>query len=193
MSQAIGHIEILPDPLALAHHVAEWMTEAATAGQGSLRISLSGGSTPKALYGLLASDEFRDRFPWQRVSWYWGDERFVPYDHPESNFRMAREAMLAKAPVPRENIHPIPTVIWYRLKPRGSPLRTDTAADLRCGNPRAAPAALRRDAARAGSRWPYSFTASGRAHARRAQALGGGCRPRAPRGSHHHDLPRAGE
>jgi 6-phosphogluconolactonase len=43
------------------------------------------------------------------VSWYWGDERFVPYDHPESNYRMTREAMLAKAPVPRENIHPIPT------------------------------------------------------------------------------------
>jgi 6-phosphogluconolactonase len=109
VSQAIGHIEILPDPLALAHHVAEWMTEAATAGQGSFRVSLSGGSTPKTLYELLASDVFRDRFPWQRVSWYWGDERFVPYDHPESNFRMTREAMLAKAPVPRENIHPIPT------------------------------------------------------------------------------------
>jgi 6-phosphogluconolactonase len=43
------------------------------------------------------------------VSWYWGDERFVPYDHPESNFRMTREAMLAKAPVPSENIHPVPT------------------------------------------------------------------------------------
>jgi 6-phosphogluconolactonase len=43
------------------------------------------------------------------VSWYWGDERFVPYDHPESNFRMTREAMLAKAPVPPENIHPVPT------------------------------------------------------------------------------------
>ena len=47
-------------------------------------------------------------FPWQRVSWYWGDERFVPYDHPESNYRMTREAMLAKAPVPPENIHPVP-------------------------------------------------------------------------------------
>jgi 6-phosphogluconolactonase len=109
VSRAVGHIEILPDPLALAHHVAEWMTEAATAWQGPFRVSLSGGSTPKALYELLASDEFRDRFPWQRVSWYWGDERFVPYDHPQSNFRMAREAMLAKAPVPPENIHPIPT------------------------------------------------------------------------------------
>jgi 6-phosphogluconolactonase len=71
-------------------------------------VSLSGGSTPKALYQLLASDEFRGRFPWQRVSWYWGDERFVPYDHPESNFRMTREAMLAHAPVPPENIHPVP-------------------------------------------------------------------------------------
>jgi 6-phosphogluconolactonase len=109
MSQYVGHIEVLPDPLALAYHVAGWMTEAAMAAQGSFRVSLSGGSTPKTLYGLLVSDQFRDRFPWQRVSWYWGDERFVPYDNPESNFRMTREAMLAKAPVPAENVHPIPT------------------------------------------------------------------------------------
>jgi len=109
MGQAIGRIEILPDPLALAHHMAKWMTQAALAAEGSFRVSLSGGSTPKTLYRLLASDEFRDRFPWQLVFWYWGDERFVPHDHPDSNYRMTREAMLAKAPVPRENIHPIPT------------------------------------------------------------------------------------
>src|SRR6201997_4173689 len=109
MGEMNARIEILPDPPALARHVAEWMTEAARAASGPFLVSLSGGSTPKTLYGLLASDEFRDRFPWQRVSWYWGDERFVPYDHPESNFRMTREAMLAKAPVPRENIYPIPT------------------------------------------------------------------------------------
>jgi 6-phosphogluconolactonase len=84
------------------------MTAAALAANGPFRVSLSGGSTPKALYGLLASDEFRDRFPWRLVSWYWGDERFVPYDHPESNYRMTREAMFAKAPVPPENIHPVP-------------------------------------------------------------------------------------
>src|SRR6185437_4785979 len=53
-------------------------------------------------------DEFRGRFPWQLVSWYWGDERFVPHDHPESNYRMTRDAMLATAPVPPENIHPVP-------------------------------------------------------------------------------------
>src|SRR5580698_10621641 len=108
MSKMIGRVEVLPDPQALAHHVAGWMTTMALASSGSFRVSLSGGSTPKTLYGLLASDEFRGRFPWQRVSWYWGDERFVPYDHPESNYRMTREAMLTKVPVPPENIYPVP-------------------------------------------------------------------------------------
>jgi len=109
MSKMIGRIEVLPDPISLARHVAEWMTATALATPNPFRVSLSGGSTPKTLYGLLASDEFRGRFPWQRVSWFWGDERFVSYDDPESNYRMTREAMLAKAPVPKENIHPVPT------------------------------------------------------------------------------------
>src|SRR5215510_150975 len=108
MSAMTGRIETLADPTALARHVAEWMTGAALAGNGPFRVSLSGGSTPKTLYALLASDAFRERFPWRRVSWYWGDERFVPHDHPDSNYRMTREAMLAKAPVPPENIHPVP-------------------------------------------------------------------------------------
>ena len=108
MGEMSGRFEIFSNPAALARHVAEWMTSTALAAKGSFRVSLSGGSTPKTLYGLLASDEFRSRFPWQLVSWYWGDERFVPYDHPESNYRMTREAMLAKAPVPPENIHPVP-------------------------------------------------------------------------------------
>src|SRR6266542_21351 len=103
-----GRIEVLPDPAALARHVAEWMTAAALAAKGAFRVSLSGGSTPKALFALLASGDFVGRFPWPQVSWYWGDERFVPYDHPESNYRMTREAMLAKAPVPPGNVHPVP-------------------------------------------------------------------------------------
>src|SRR5262245_10323267 len=103
-----GRIETFSDPAALARHAAEWMTSEALAATRPFRVSLSGGSTPKTLYTLLASDEFRKRFPWTRVSWYWGDERFVPYDHPESNYRMTREAMLAKVPVPPENIHPVP-------------------------------------------------------------------------------------
>ena len=105
----IGRVEIFADPTSLAAHAAEWMILAALATEGPCRVSLSGGATPKALYSLLASERFRDRFPWQRVHWYWGDERFVPYDHPESNYRMTREAMLSKVPVPPENVHPIPT------------------------------------------------------------------------------------
>src|SRR5437879_7683657 len=103
-----GRIETLPDPAALARRVADWMTSAALAATGDFRVSLSGGSTPKTLFTLLASDPFIGRFPCPRVSWDWGDERFVPYDHPESNYRMTRETMLAKAPVPPANIHPVP-------------------------------------------------------------------------------------
>ena len=109
MGKMIGRIEVLADPPSLARHVAEWMTDLALAAPGVFRVSLSGGSTPKALYERLASRPFVERFPWERVHWYWGDERFVPYDHPDSNFRMTREAMLSKAPIPPENIHPVPT------------------------------------------------------------------------------------
>ena len=104
MDRFVGRIEVLADPPALARRAAEWMTATASAAKDDFRIALSGGSTPKALYSLLASDEFKDRFPWRRVSWFWGDERFVSYDHPESNYRMTREAMLAKVPVPPENV-----------------------------------------------------------------------------------------
>lgn len=107
MSGMKGRTEVLADAQALAVRVAEWMTDLARAAKGPFRVSLSGGSTPRRLYALLAAEEFRSRFPWQRVHWYWGDERFVPHDHPESNFRMANDAMLARAPVPPENIHPV--------------------------------------------------------------------------------------
>jgi 6-phosphogluconolactonase len=109
MSETKGHVETLPNPAALARHVAEWITSIALAARGTFRVSLSGGSTPKALFALLASDEFVGRFPWEKVSWYWGDERFVPYDHPESNYGMTRKTMLDKAAVPPGNVHPIPT------------------------------------------------------------------------------------
>ena len=85
------------------------MTDTALRSTGPIRIALSGGSTPRPVYSLLASAEFSDRFPWARTQWFWGDERFVPHDDPESNFRMAREAMLSRAPVPPQKIFPIPT------------------------------------------------------------------------------------
>ena len=186
MGETSGRIEILPDPAALAHHVAEWMTAAALAAHGTFRVSLSGGSTPKTLYGLLASDEFRGRFPWQRVSWYWGDERFVPYDHPESNYRMTREAMLAKAPVPPENIHPVPT----DGTPEDAARRYERTlqAGLRRGDAGSGAAAVRHHPARPRSRRPYGFAAAGRAGAGGAQALGRRRVAWAARGPHHHDL-----
>jgi len=85
------------------------MTDTALHLNGPIRIALSGGSTPRPVYSLLASAEFRQRFPWARTQWFWGDERFVPYDDPESNYRMAWEAMLSRAPVPPHNIFPVPT------------------------------------------------------------------------------------
>jgi 6-phosphogluconolactonase len=109
MSQADGGVYTLPDLPALARRVAEWLTAAVSAANGPFRILLSDGSIPKRLSSLLASPEFRSPFPRRIVEWCRGDERLVPDDHPKSNYRMAREAMPAKAPVARENIHPIPT------------------------------------------------------------------------------------
>ena len=72
-------------------------------------VALSGGSTPKALFTLLATAEFAGQIPWERVHWCWGDERFVPPDDASSNYRMAHEAMLSHVPVPPDHVHPIPT------------------------------------------------------------------------------------
>jgi 6-phosphogluconolactonase len=84
------------------------MTAAALAAPEVFRVCLAGGSTPKALYSLLAAADFRDRFPWHRTHWYWGDERFVPHDHADSNYRMVWETLLSKVPVAAANIHPVP-------------------------------------------------------------------------------------
>jgi 6-phosphogluconolactonase len=72
---------------------------------GKFSVALSGGSTPKAMYSLLASPDYKDRVDWQRAHFFWGDERCVAPDHAESNFRMVREALLGKIPVPEKNIH----------------------------------------------------------------------------------------
>lgn len=72
---------------------------------GRFAVALSGGSTPKTLYSLLASSAYRDRVDWSRIHLFWGDERCVPPEHPESNFRMAKEALLSKLKIPPQNIH----------------------------------------------------------------------------------------
>lgn len=94
---------------ALARDVAEWLCALAQERAGGFAICLSGGSTPRRLYRRLADPAVASRFPWQRVHWFWGDERFVPNDDPESNYRMVDEALLRHVPVRAENIHPIPT------------------------------------------------------------------------------------
>jgi 6-phosphogluconolactonase len=100
-----GRIDVRADGDAVARHVAEWLTDLAIATPGRFAVSLSGGSTPKTLYGLLAADPFRDRFPWHRTHLFFGDERFVPPDHRDSNYRMAREAMIAHVPIPAAQVH----------------------------------------------------------------------------------------
>jgi 6-phosphogluconolactonase len=100
---------VAADAEALAHDVAEWLCDLAEASDHAFAISLSGGSTPQRLYECLAAPPTAARFPWNRVHWFWGDERFVPHDHPDSNYRMARDALLTRAPVPDDNIHAIPT------------------------------------------------------------------------------------
>ena len=75
--------------------------------KGSFSVALAGGSTPKALYGLLASNPLQAKVPWSKIQFFFGDERHVPPDDAESNFRMAREAMLAKAPIDPKQVHRI--------------------------------------------------------------------------------------
>jgi 6-phosphogluconolactonase len=67
----------------------------------TVSVSLSGGSTPQRLYELLS----RRELPWERIHWFWGDERNVPPDHADSNTRMVRQALLDHVPVPQQNIH----------------------------------------------------------------------------------------
>ncbi len=71
-------------------------------------VVLSGGSTPAGLYKLLASDDYREQVPWSNVYFFWGDERCVPPDHKDSNYNMARQILLNKVPIPKENIFRMP-------------------------------------------------------------------------------------
>jgi 6-phosphogluconolactonase len=100
-------IRIVEDPAALAETAGHLIVDTATAAaslRGRFTIALSGGSTPRMTYTRLARPPFRDQMPWGRTWVFFGDERAVPPDHADSNYRMASEALLAKVPVPPAQI-----------------------------------------------------------------------------------------
>jgi 6-phosphogluconolactonase len=99
---------VVADPAALAKAAADRVMARIDANQARIAICLTGGSSPKQLYALLASAAYRGRIPWDRVHWFIGDERFVPPSDPRNNMTMARKIML-DAFAPPSNIHPIPT------------------------------------------------------------------------------------
>jgi len=100
----------LTTPQDLFQAAADEVIRAATdavAQRGRFTIALSGGSTPRNLYSLIAANA-SSGLPWDRMFFFWGDERHVPPDDPDSNYRMAKEALLSKIPAPQANIFPIP-------------------------------------------------------------------------------------
>jgi 6-phosphogluconolactonase len=107
-----GEVQVLADADEIARVAADEFVRHALEAvrmRGVFTVVLSGGSTPKKLYSLLASEagSFPARVPWDKIHFFWGDERHVPPDHSDSNYRMVYEAMLSKVPVPLENIHRI--------------------------------------------------------------------------------------
>jgi 6-phosphogluconolactonase len=113
---SLPHAEVcvLPDNAALSRAAADEFLRAARNAinkNGRFTVALSGGSTPKAIFGLLAVDEAegRDKLSWDKVQAFFGDERHVPPDHPDSNYRMASEALLSKVPIPPANVYRIRT------------------------------------------------------------------------------------
>jgi 6-phosphogluconolactonase len=109
MERALPQLTLLPDAATLAKTAADRLLASLAQQSGRLAICLSGGSTPERLYRLLAEKPYRDAMPWDRIHWFWGDERFVPQDDARSNFGAARLVLLDRVPIPTGNLHPIPT------------------------------------------------------------------------------------
>jgi 6-phosphogluconolactonase len=104
-----GNTEVITvaDPAALAKAASERIVTRIAANSGRVAICLAGGSSPKQLYQLLATEAYRSQIPWDRVHWFVGDERLVPAADPLSNMAMVRGAFLDRC-APAANIHPIP-------------------------------------------------------------------------------------
>jgi 6-phosphogluconolactonase len=103
-------VKYFPDLEALSREAAHFIAQSVrqkVADKGLITLVLSGGNTPRHLYELLSQPPFLKDLPWPHIHFFWGDERFVPLDHRDSNFRMAYEGLLSRIPIPEENINPI--------------------------------------------------------------------------------------
>ena len=112
------HVITVADPAAMAATAAEHLLARTAANSGRVAICLTGGSSPKQLYQLLATEAYRSRIPWQRVHWFIGDERFVPADDPLNNMGMARATLSGSAARRRR------TSIRFRPRPPTLPIPT---------------------------------------------------------------------
>jgi 6-phosphogluconolactonase len=113
------HVIAVADPAEMARTAADRLIARISANAGRAAICLTGGSSPKQLYALLATDPYRNRIPWDRVHWFIGDERLVPATDPLNNMSMARGIFLDRW-APASNIHPIPTDTAHPDNPDGS-------------------------------------------------------------------------
>lgn len=105
-----GAMQVYPTTAELVAATADRFIQivgAAVTARGVGRVALAGGRTPRDLYQLLASEEYRDQVRWEVVHLYWGDERSVPPDHADSNYLMVKRALLDAVPIPDDNIHRI--------------------------------------------------------------------------------------
>src|SRR6202163_1300907 len=102
------HVIAVADPAQLAKMAADRLIARISANAGRAAICLTGGSSPKQLYQLLATDAYRSKIPWDHVHWFIGDDRFVAANDPLYNMGMARRLFLDRC-APADTIHPIPT------------------------------------------------------------------------------------
>ena len=108
MGGQASELKVFADLPRLSRFAAELFSDIvreSAAQRGTVLIALSGGSTPLALYRLLAEPPFRAELPWKSMHFFWGDERCVPPNDPQSNYRQAYDAWLSRVPLPAENIH----------------------------------------------------------------------------------------
>jgi len=126
LKPAPGQLRVLSDAEAVANSAAELFVQLAARAvsqRGRFRVALSGGSTPRRTYQLLATPQWRSQLAWPKIDMFLGDERYVPPDHPESNYHMVKEALLQH--VPEANLHRVPT----ELEPEAA--ATAYEADIR--------------------------------------------------------------